>query len=168
MLAGVLVVCCSGCSGAAGPQGAPEPSVSVSTAGPVPGPAPGQASSEPTASGPSSAPTASGPSSPGRVAPRTSPVDPGRSVPDTTAGPLRLTAIRVARTPTGTALQVNATNTTTGFLNAVPLTWKLLDAKNVVLGSGTLGVSLAPGETTTLHQEGPRAAWSRITFVTGR
>lgn len=107
------------------------------------------------------------PPSPGRVAPRTSPADPGRSVPDTTAGPLRLTAIRVTTTPTGTALQLNATNATSGFLNAVPLTWKLLDAKNAVLGSGTLRVSLAPGETTTLHQEGPGGAWTRITFAAG-
>ncbi|NUR94195.1 MAG: hypothetical protein HOV67_02935 [Kribbellaceae bacterium] len=105
------------------------------------------------------------PPAPGRVAPRTSPGGPGRSVPDTTAGPFRLTAIRVATTPTGIALQVNATNATTGFLNAVPLTWRLLDAKNAVLGSGTLRVSLAPGETTSLHQEGSGGAWTRIAFA---
>lgn len=158
--AGFLVICCSGCFGAAGPQVGPEPSVTVSTAGPAPG--------QPLPLTPETAPTGVvPPPSRGPAAPRTSPGGPGRGVPDTTAGPFRLTAIRVVTTPTGVALQVNATNATTGFLNAIPLTWKLLDAKNAVLGSGTLRVSLAPGETTTLHQEGPGGAWTRITFAAG-
>lgn len=92
--------------------------------------------------------------------------DPGRLVPDVTTGPVRLTDIRFTTTPDGLTLQANAKNTSPNYLNAATLTWQLLDATNAVQATGSVVLTVAPAETTTLHHtaSGPRTPWTHATF----
>lgn len=112
--------------------------------------------------------TAPPPPAPSRgvVAVPSSPADKVRRAPDAVAGAVRLTQIQIRTKAAGTlVLQANVTNTSTGFLKAAGLSWRLLDAKGAALATGSTDLTLAPGETTTLNTEakgGP--SWTRISF----